>query len=473
MSFILYDIVFFVVFVLAAVIFLYVKRKNLKRQGILFLYPTKIGIKIIELTTRKYSKILKPLQYLTIASGYALMAAIVWLILRFFYFYITSPTLAKELKIPVLTPLVPYIDKLFTPDLFPPLYFTYWIILIAIIAIPHEFAHGIFARLNKIKVHSTGFGFLGPFLAAFVEPDEKQIEKSKKFPQLSILAAGTFANVLVTILFAIIIWLFFMLFFVPSGVIFNTYSTSLVNINAIESVNGIPVSSIQEIQGLLGENITLISVNGTTFYTPQNALSNSIGNNLSVVYAFDDSPAFRVELKSPITMIDNVRMSSFEKLRQTLAGKSPGDNITIEAGDEEITLALADRDGKAFLGIGRYDLSSVQRKGVLTTLTSYLARITDPLKYNQQSNGLVYESIIGDFGLFIYNLLWWIILVSISVALMNMLPLGIFDGGRFFLLTVWSITGSKKAGEVAYKISTYFFLALLFLFMLKWFFAVF
>ena len=30
---------------------------------------------------------------------------------------------------------------------------------------------------NKVEIKTTGFGFLGPFLAAFVEPDEKQMQK--------------------------------------------------------------------------------------------------------------------------------------------------------------------------------------------------------------------------------------------------------------------------------------------------------
>lgn len=225
-----YDILFLILFTLVAIIFLYRKRKNLKRQGLLYLYPTKIGINIIDRTAKKYSKILKPLQYVVVACGYALMLIMLYAIIKFSYSYITSPTIAQQIKIPVVMPLVPYIDKLFNLSFLPSLYFTYWIIIIAVIAIPHEFSHGIFARLNKIKVHSTGFGFLGPFLAAFVEPDEKELSKSKKFPQLSILAGGTFANIVMSILFAILIWIFFVLAFVNSGVVFSMYSSSLVNL---------------------------------------------------------------------------------------------------------------------------------------------------------------------------------------------------------------------------------------------------
>ena len=55
-----------------------------------------------------------------------------------------------------------------------------------------------------------------------------------------------------------------------------------------------------------------------------------------------------------------------------------------------------------------------------------------------------------------------------SVALMNMLPAGMFDGGRFFYLTVWGITGSRKVAEKSFKYITTALLALLALLIIKW-----
>ena len=75
---------------------------------------------------------------------------------------------------------------------------------------------------------------------------------------------------------------------------------------------------------------------------------------------------------------------------------------------------------------------------------------------------------LGDFGIFIYNLFWWIVLISLSVALTNMLPMGMFDGGRFFMLTVWGITGNKKIAEGAFKWATWIILALVVVLMIKW-----
>ena len=56
---------------------------------------------------------------------------------------------------------------------------------------------------------------------------------------------------------------------------------------------------------------------------------------------------------------------------------------------------------------------------------------------------------------FIYDLIWWLALINLSVALVNMWPVAIFDGGRMFMLTIWSITGSEKFAKLAFKLITY------------------
>ena len=452
-SFVIYDLIFLALFTLGVALFLYIKRKNLQRQGIMYLYRTRIGIKIIDWTAKKFSKILKPVQYLVIVSGYTLMALMIWFLVKFSWFYLTSPTAARALRVPVLLPLVPYIDKII--PFLPPFYFTYWIIIIALIAIPHEFAHGIFARLNKIKVHSTGFGFLGPFLAAFVEPDEKDMSQLKKFTQLVILAAGTFANILVTIFFGILLWLFFISSFTAAGVNFNTYSSSLVNVSDL-SIIGDPSEDI---------NFVEIQVNGVSYFAAPEILQHAQDNNIEQIIVFDDAPAFNVRLSGSISEINGEKITSFDELGNILQQYNPGDEIEIKTIQDnevkEFDITLAEREGKAFLGVGIFPPRS--SSGLLGKFYGWITSIKDPTVY--------YESSIGDMGIFIYDLLWWSILISLSVALVNMIPVGIFDGGRFFFLTVWGLTGSEKAGKKAFVISTWLILLLVAALMLKWVFA--
>ena len=76
----------------------------------------------------------------------------------------------------------------------------------------------------------------------------------------------------------------------------------------------------------------------------------------------------------------------------------------------------------------------------------------------------------SDFAYFILDLLWWVMVINLLVALFNMLPLGIMDGGRFFYLGIWSVTGSEKFAKRAFKFITY---AILFLFLAMIFFWLF
>src|SRR3990167_3661182 len=226
MNFIKYDIILLILFVLFVSLFLYRNRKNLKRDGLLFLYKTKWGIKLIDKTAKKFPKTLKNLSYVSIGVGYLLMAGMLYLFGKIVWVYISAPEIVREIKVPPITPLIPYLPQAFKLDFLPPFYFTYWIVIIAIIAITHEMAHGIFMSRYNIKIKSTGFAFFPYFFpifpAAFVEQDEKSMNKAKGFKQLVVLSAGTFANVLTAVLFFVVLLIFFSFAFSASGVVFDS-----------------------------------------------------------------------------------------------------------------------------------------------------------------------------------------------------------------------------------------------------------
>lgn len=457
MSFVLYDIAFLIIFLLFVIIFLYTRKHNLKREGLLYLYKTKLGLRLIENTTKKYPRILKSLQYIIIASGYALMGFMIWLLAKFAYVYLTSPYIAKELKIPVVMPLIPYLPEIFNITFLPPFYFTYWIIIIAIIAIPHEFFHGIFAKLNNVRIKSTGFGFLGPFLAAFVEQDDKQMQKSSKFAQLSILAAGTFANLITGIIFGVILLIFFASAFSPAGVYFNTYATSEVNLSSISSISNATINNQTFLQ---------ISAGNKTYFADISMSDIIKQNGAPHIIAYEDSPAFNTRLEGAIFEINGEKITNYQQLNASLSSKSPGDIITIRTTNEkseikEYTIHLAEKNNKAFLGIGFAEPSASR---FFAWFYSLIAKVKEPFVF--------YQSKIGDFGIFINDLLLWLVLLSFTVALTNMLPAGIFDGGRFFYLTLWAITGSKKIAEKSFKYVTTLLLVLLAIMLLKWVFAI-
>jgi membrane-associated protease RseP (regulator of RpoE activity) len=467
LSFVVYDLVFMVLFGILAFFYFKKHKENVKRHGWIFLYHSQVGIKFIDWFAKKFEKVLKPLSYFVIGLGYVLMAAMLWLLSKSVWVYISTPIPEQLQNLPPIAPLIPYFPKLFgLESLFPPLYFTYFLIALAIVAVSHEFSHGIFARLWKIKVLTTGLAFFGPFFGAFVEPDEKKMAKAPKFQQLSILGAGVFANVLMTILFALIMWGFFVVSFAPAGVVFNSYAQAVVNVSGISEVEGNNVTDIFEISKYTKEGLNEINVYGSKFLAPQELLkSENLLENEQII-VFDNAPAVRSNLQGAISKIDGNNIRNHEDLVNVLGALNPGSEIEVVTIQEDgsfikYDITLAERNGNAYLGVGFYERN---REGFSGKLFSLFTKIKDPRVFYQPSWD-------GDFVIFIYDLLWWIVVINILVALFNMLPVSIVDGGRFFYLTVAGIFGSEKSGKRAHKIATWFIVMLLVIMMTRWIFG--
>lgn len=473
MSFLAYDLTLLGVFIIFLGIFLYRKRKTVKRDGILLLYRTSWGVKLIHRVGEKYQKTLKVLSYVSVTIGYGLMAGMLWFVGRIVWLYSTNFNhVVTTLKIPPIMPLIPYLPQAFGLNFLPPFYFTYWIIIIAVVAITHEFAHGIFAARNKVRIKSTGFGFfpffLPIFLAAFVELDEEKMKKKKKFDQLAVLSAGTFSNVITAVVFFGVLVGFFALAFSPAGVSFNTYPYNSISTSSITSINGIPISntSYQNILAQVNESgLNKIQTSNGNYLVTKDSLEkqNRTPGQLVLYY---DAPAIRANLESIIMDVNGNKITSIQKLGDEIHKFKPGDNVTLtvmgnnsQSYNKTITLgANPENKSIAWLGVGF--LNSATNEGILYQFSSTFS--------SSIRNDVYYTSNIGELGIFIYNLLWWLIIISFSVALLNMLPMGIFDGGRFFYLTVWGITKNEKLAKAAYKFMTYLFLVALVVVMFFW-----
>jgi len=105
--------------------------------------------------------------------------------------------------------------------------FWFWIIVVGTILIPHELFHGIMARAEKIKLKSVGLLLLAIFPGAFVEPDEKQLKKSKILTKLRIFSAGSFANFTVSfIIFYLTLYLIWPVAVEPGILLLNVTASS-------------------------------------------------------------------------------------------------------------------------------------------------------------------------------------------------------------------------------------------------------
>ena len=456
MSIIFLDITLFVIFTLFVIILLYKRKKKIEREGILYLYRTKIGIKIINYIGKKYEKALGVLKNFVIIFGYILMISIIFLIGQLLYFFIKFPEFVKAVKIPPIMPLVPYLPSLFKADFLPPFYFVYWIVIIAIVAIFHEFAHGIFAKKIGVKIKSTGFAFLGPFFGAFVEPDEEKMKRKSNFEQISVLSAGSFANLVLAAIFFVLFWIYFVNAFAPSGVIFNTYLFDVVNSSQITSIeNNLNI----DIDGDL--NLSKVKIENETYFVETSNL-NKVGEK---IIAFKDLPAINAGLRGAIIKINNVRVENNEKLKAEILKYKPGEEIKIttliDDSEKEFNIVLAENPAnksEPIMGVGILDLKS----------SSILGKIREKLSFFKNPN--IYYAPKGntDLTMFIYNFLWWILLINLSIALVNMLPVGIFDGGRVFYLTIFALTKSEKIAKKTFSIMTYLFLAVFIMLTVLW-----
>ncbi|MGC9309735.1 MAG: site-2 protease family protein [Candidatus Nanoarchaeia archaeon] len=476
MSFIVYDLIFLVLFFLIVGMFLYKHRNQGKREGIMFIFRTQFGVKAINWISGRYANVLHKIKYLVVGVGYLLMAAILYVLGLSLYRYISIPEITAVIKAPPIAPVIPYFPKLFGMEsFFPPFYFTYFLVALAIVAICHEFSHGIFMRLFKMKIKSTGIVLLGPILGAFVEQDEKDFKKKKNFEQRVVLAAGTFTNLLLALIFFGLLVGFFFLTFQAGGYAYNTYSFIRVPINQIDEF-GEQIGEKQIVMGnqIISLNLSEAIINNKTYFIPDNLKKQIIGEDLVEsdlsVLLYQDSPALRKEIKGVLKEIDNKEITNEEDLRAFLMKSEPGEKIEIMTtyNEEKFSYELIldehpSNKSKGFIGIGYLETGNED-------LTSRFIRFFTSFKDSSTYYEPVWD---GNFVIFIYNLIWWIMLINLLVALFNMLPLGILDGGRFFYLTILSLTKSKKLARYSFKFMTYLLLLVFILFMVFWFIRVF
>lgn len=456
MNIIFYDLIFFVIALIFSVIFLYKNKKNIKKEGVFVLYRTKFGIKTIEKVSKK--RFLSFFEKPIITLGYFLMIGGLFTLIRITYFFIKIPKEFVEItKVPPVMPLIPYFTSLFKVEWLPPFYFTYWIIIVAITTISHEFLHGVFFRKADVKIKSTGFAFLGPFLAAFVEPDEKEMKKKEK-KELAALAAGSVGNFMIAIIFLLVMWLFFNLFFVESGVRFDNYAFTIINTSSITNIS-------DEVISINGENLTKIFVGDKGYFVSLDYLQKN--KNQEKIFVFEDSPALKNKIKGAIIEIDGKKIKNIEDFQKVIKDYKPKDTIilktefnnTIES--YNITLSSQENSSQPYLGI------------VILKEENAFRKIWGKILFFKKEGTYYKPKLNSSLTLFFYNLLWWAFLINLGVALFNMIPATIFDGGKFFYITILKITKSKKISDISFKISSFIILLLLLTIMIIWFFNFF
>lgn len=332
------DLIFALVFYCLLILFLYKHKKNVQVQGkIVALYRTRVGITLMDKIARACPRFLKVLGILGVIIGFVGMAVIFYLLAKGTFDLIFVPSAQ-----PAVAPVIPGIK---IPGL-PVLSFWHWILAIFFVAVVHEYSHGIFARVYGTKVKSSGIALFGPILGAFVEPDEKQLQKRSRAAQLSVFAAGPFSNILWGVLFLLL---------------FNGVTAPLYN--AIFEGDGIVVNSLVEGNPVAATGIeTPFTIHGVNHYPTPN------------ITAFLDKAN----------------------------DLSPGDRVTLTTDKGDITFTAAENPAnksRAFMGIAGLELNKKVRSGITTTYGQFLPGAFTWIHM------LVFWMIVVNIGVGLFNLL--------------------------------------------------------------------
>jgi membrane-associated protease RseP (regulator of RpoE activity) len=191
------DYWFEITFYAIILLIVFLNRKKFDIQGkIIALYRTRFGLRLMDRMAEKYRELVRI--YGLTGIGFCVVgipiAAYMFILTIFKMIEMQMPYDGS----PVVIPGVPLAGLGIKFPLI-----IGWISLF-IIMIVHEFSHGVVARANKIKVKSSGLAFFGPILGAFVEPDEKQLEKADDVAQYSVFSAGPFSNIVLFVLIVLI-----------------------------------------------------------------------------------------------------------------------------------------------------------------------------------------------------------------------------------------------------------------------------
>ena len=250
----------------------------------------KWGLKWMDRYAKKFREWIILLGYIGVGAGYVGLVFISYILVKNLYDLIVSPATVSGVSLVLPGINIPGLGVL--P-------FWYWLIAIFVIALVHEFSHGIVARAHKIPVKNTGIVLFGPIIGAFVEPNENKLRKEKDINQYSVLAAGSFSNIILAIVAILLL------------------------------------------------NFALMPL--------QESMVEPLGFTFDEYYG-EDMPFAQAEIPpgTIINGLNGVQTTNFQTFADELAFHRPGDKITINTQEKDFPITLAanpDDPKKGYLGI--------------------------------------------------------------------------------------------------------------------------
>lgn len=332
-----------------------------------------------------------------------------------------------------------------------------FLIILAVLILVHEFGHFIVAKKSGIRVDEFGLGFppklfgkkfgeteytfnlipFGGFVKIFGEsPNEESLEgpdkdrslvRKPKYIQVAVISAGVFFNILLA-------WFLISVGFMsglPTSV--ESAPAGAIVQNAQITITGVEEGSPAKEAGLaVGDRILSMVSGGDSLSDPNVSLIQSFinghgGSEVEIFYKRAD--VLHSALVTPIEGIVSGKYAIGIGMDMIGVVKLPIHLAMWEGG--KMTIALTGAVAGAFYGLIT-DLFSGAAD--FSTLTGPVGIV-----------GLVGDA--ADFG-FVY-LLSLMAIISINLAIINLLPFPALDGGRLLFILIEAIKGSPISPRVA------------------------
>ena len=216
---------------------------SLKLYPLAFVLRSRKTVELFDKIVNRFPLLWMVLSNIGVAVGFGLTAFSIYFLAKNLGTYLFAPQHVgpQNIVVPLIIGVTIKLEHL-----------PYILLALGIVLITHEGMHGLVARLEKIKLRSTGLFLAFIFPGGFVEPDEEEFNKAHPKTRMRVAAAGSFANLVVGLLAVSLL----MGLFLPmeSGVIVLEVEGNATKVHVgdvIVRVNGIIVN-----QGTLFQNIT-------------------------------------------------------------------------------------------------------------------------------------------------------------------------------------------------------------------------
>jgi membrane-associated protease RseP (regulator of RpoE activity) len=329
--------------------------------------------------------------------------------------YTAPPSLQSYLLLPGINPLIPVV---------------YGLIGIIIAVVIHEGTHGVIARRLKLPVKSTGVLLLLFIpIGAFVEIDEKLIQKSRFRDSGRIMAGGPGSNIIVALV-SLALLLLLVGGLVPAQ--FNGVSVQSI-------VTGSPADQLHS-QGHLSAGDVIVAVNGTLIHSQQN-LSNYLSNT-----------------KANQTLVLSIEHSGQINNYSIILAKYPVPNVT--KGFIGIQQIVSTSD---LLSIkDRYSSSFFSQPILYLIVPGLIAQANSLVPFSNDLHWLYSSPSLGSAWYPISLTLFWIWFINVNLAFFNAIPLYPLDGGQA-LLNFFSHFGKQVIEKRAKGLTTFVSVVMLFI----------